>query len=43
MANQTPDNPVVPGAILAGKYRIERVIGQGGMGVVVVARHITLD
>jgi eukaryotic-like serine/threonine-protein kinase len=32
-----------PGTVLAGKYRVERVIGQGGMGVVVEARHITLD
>lgn len=32
-----------PGDILAGKYRIERRIGEGGMGVVVVARHLELD
>ncbi len=31
------------GAVLAGKYRVERVIGQGGMGVVVEARHVALD
>src|SRR6185503_11345671 len=35
--------PITPGTILAGKYRVERVIGQGGMGVVVEARHISLD
>ncbi len=35
--------PVTPGTVLAGKYRVERVIGQGGMGVVVEARHIALD
>ncbi|MBK8255061.1 MAG: protein kinase [Polyangiaceae bacterium] len=29
--------------MLAGKYRVDRVIGQGGMGVVVEARHIALD
>jgi len=28
---------------LAGKFRIERVLGQGGMGVVVAATHIQLD
>src|SRR3954471_3530543 len=37
------DAPTSPGAVLAGKYRVERIIGQGGMGVVVEARHIALD
>lgn len=35
--------PVAPGDILADKYRVERVIGTGGMGVVVAATHLTLD
>jgi serine/threonine-protein kinase len=34
---------VAPGDIIAGKYRVERVLGQGGMGVVVAAHHILLD
>jgi serine/threonine-protein kinase len=34
---------VHPGQILLGKYRIERVLGVGGMGVVVAATHVTLE
>jgi len=36
-------NEVHEGQILAGKFRIERVLGQGGMGVVVAAIHLQLD
>jgi len=35
--------PVQEGQVLAGKYRVERVLGVGGMGVVVSAMHIQLD
>jgi serine/threonine protein kinase len=34
--------PVEIGEVVAGKYRIDRVIGAGGMGVVVAAEHIQL-
>jgi len=32
-----------PGDVLAGKYRVERVLGVGGMGVVVSAHHLQLE
>src|SRR5688572_25564200 len=34
---------VAVGSVLAGKYRIERVVGSGGMGVVALASHLRLD
>jgi len=34
---------VTIGEVVAGKYRVERLIGEGGMGVVVAAQHLQLD
>lgn len=38
-----PTMGVVPGDVIVGKYRVERILGQGGMGVVVAAVHVHLD
>jgi len=37
------DMPVAIGEVLAGKYKVENVLGVGGMGVVVAARHMQLE
>jgi len=35
--------PIRPGEVLAGKYRVEKVLGAGAMGVVVAAMHMDLQ
>lgn len=41
--SSTPSSIPQPGQVLLGKYEVERVLGQGGMGVVVAARPLVLE
>jgi serine/threonine protein kinase len=36
-------SPIQVGDVVAGKYRVDRVLGEGGMGIVVAATHQQLD
>jgi serine/threonine-protein kinase len=41
-AEPLPEGVPRPGDVLAGKYRVDRILGRGGMGVVLAAEHLTL-
>jgi serine/threonine protein kinase len=41
--DSAPAAPVQPGDLLAGKYRVQAILGQGAMGVVVAAVHEHLN
>jgi serine/threonine protein kinase len=36
-------NAPAVGEVIEGKYRVDRVLGQGGMGIVLAATHLHLD
>ncbi|MBM4360676.1 MAG: protein kinase [Deltaproteobacteria bacterium] len=40
---QTLGGALSPGDVIAGKYRVQRIIGRGGMGVVILAWHLDFD
>jgi serine/threonine protein kinase len=42
-AHDASISPIQVGDVVAGKYRVDRVLGEGGMGIVVAATHQQLD
>ena len=42
MELQRPGDAFAPGAVVGGNYRIDRILGEGGMGVVFAVTHLKL-
>ena len=42
LAGVDPTTRLAAGTIVAGKYKVEHVLGEGGMGIVVAAKHLEL-
>jgi serine/threonine-protein kinase len=38
-----PGSPFRPGNVIAGRYRLDKMLTSGGMGVILVAHHLQLD
>ncbi len=43
IARATPSRSLEPGMLVAGKYRVDSLLGEGGVGLVYLARHLELD
>lgn len=43
LENGSSRRVLAPGTVIAGKYRVERMLAEGGMGLVVAATHLHLD
>jgi serine/threonine-protein kinase len=43
VADTGSSQPIHPGDVVADKYRVDRVLGAGGMGIVMAATHLHLE
>jgi len=42
VADESGQSTIVPGMVLDGKYRVDEIVGQGGMGAVYAVTHVEL-